>query len=363
MSMSKKRVFTGIIAAMMCVAALVSCGPASAAQPTAAPEMRTVTDAVGNVLQVRADLSRIAVLPLPWSSVIYAIDGTSERMVSINPGAMTAYTGLFFSKLDSAYGKIDTSNIGLDFSVNMEEMINLGVQAMVIWDYQPDEAEQLKALGIVPVMVKNETIEDLQASFTAMGQMLGKEERAQRFNDLYTEAYQYLKSFAGEVEAASKPKVLYLRNKQLKLQGSNMFIEEALTLAGADNFAAGLSSLTMEEILKVDPDIILLSNFDPFTPDDLYTNSIEGQDWSGVSAVLNRRVYKTPVGIYRWDAPGVETPLMMKWLARLIQPDVFAEIDMRHELCAYFEELFDYSLTDEDIAQIFSERANVNSAK
>ena len=55
----------------------------------------------------------------------------------------------------------------------MEEMVSRGVQAVVIWDYQTEEAEQLKALGITPVMVKNETIEDLQASFTAIGQMLG----------------------------------------------------------------------------------------------------------------------------------------------------------------------------------------------
>ena len=66
--------------------------PESPAQQTeqAAAETRTVTDAAGNVVEVPAELSRIAVTPLPWSSVIYAIDGTSEHMVSINPGAMTA---------------------------------------------------------------------------------------------------------------------------------------------------------------------------------------------------------------------------------------------------------------------------------
>lgn len=71
--------------------------PESPAQQTeqAVAETRTVTDAAGNVVEVPAELSRIAVTPLPWSSVIYAIDGTSEHMVSINPGAMTAYTNCF----------------------------------------------------------------------------------------------------------------------------------------------------------------------------------------------------------------------------------------------------------------------------
>ena len=274
---------------------------------------------------------------------------------------MTAYTNCFFSKLDSGYAELDTTSIGSDFSINMEEMVSRGVQAVVIWDYQTEEAEQLKALGITPVMVKNETIEDLQASFTAIGQMLGKEERAEQFNTLYTEAYEYLQSFQEQVNAADKPKVLYLRNAELKLQGNDMFIAEALELAGADNVAADLSSITMEEILAIDPDIILMSNFDSFTPADLYENRLDGQDWSQVSAVLNHRVYKTPMGIYRWDAPGVETPLMMRWLAQLIQPEIFSEIDIEQDTRAFFQNYFGYSLTDEDLAQIFAADANADS--
>lgn len=238
-----------------------------------------------------------------------------------------------------------------------------GVQAVVIWDYQTDEAKQLKELGITPVMVKNETIEDLQNSFTAIGQLLGKEERAQEFNDLYTEAYEYIQSFSEQVAVADKPKVLFLRTAELKIQGNGMFIEDTMNMAGANNVGADYSTLTMEEILAIDPDIILLSNFDSFVPDDLYNNTIDGQDWSLVSAVVNKRVYKVPMGIYRWDAPGVETPLMMKWLAKVIQPDIFAEIDMEQELRDYMKDLFHYELTDEDVAQIFADAANAQSVE
>lgn len=322
-----------------------------------------VTDAAGNVVEVPADLTKIAVTPLPWSSVIYAIDGSSDRMVSINPGAMKAYTGNFFEKLDSHYGELDTSNIGKDFSVNMEEMVKAGVQAVVIWDYQTDEAKQLADLGIAPIMVKNETVEELQNSFKAIGQLLGKENRAQEFIDLYGKTYDRIQSYQDKVSGATKPKVLYLRNTELKLQGNDNFIKEALELAGADNVAADISDITMEEILKINPDIILLSWFDEFVPGDLYENKIDGQDWSSVNAVINKKVYKTPLGIYRWDAPGVETPLMMMWLATLIQPDIFSDIDLEQEVKDYFTNYFQYTLTDEDMAQIMSDTANADSVK
>lgn len=326
-------------------------------------ETRTVTDAVGNVVTVPADISKIAVVPLPWSSVIYAIDGTSERIVAMNPGALKAYTGSFFESLDPTYGNIDTSSIGADLSVNMEELVNLGAQAAIIWDYQEDEAKQLKELGITPIMIKNETIEELQSSLRTIGELLGKEERAQEFIDAYTAASEVLASYSDKVSSAEKPKVLYLRNADLQLQGNDNFIKTALELAGADNVAADVTEISMEEIMKMNPDIIFLSDFDTFVPDDLYNNTIDGQDWSSINAVKNHQVYKTPKGIYRYDAPGVETPLMMKWLAYMIQPEVFSDINIEQELKDYYATYFNHTLTQEELDQILNTSANANSVK
>ena len=117
----------------------------------------------------------------------------------------------------------------------------------------------------------------------------------------------------------------------------------------------------MEDILRIDPDIILLSNFDPFVPDDLYENRLPGQDWSTVKAVRDRRVYKVPMGIYRWDAPGVETPLMMRWLARLFQPEIFSDIKIRQDTKTFMKDFMGYELSDADLAQIFADEANKNS--
>lgn len=355
-----KKVIAILMILILCMSCLAGCNSNNSGQEES-EDVKVVTDAEGNAVTVPSDLQKIAVTPLPWSSVIYAIDGSSERMVSINPGAMTAYTGQFLESLDENYGKLDTSSIGSDFSINIEQLVEDGVQACVIWDYQTEEAEKLKEVGIAPIMVKNETVEQLQDSIRAIGQMLGKEDRAQLFIDLYADTYEKISSYKEKVEQADKPKVLYLRDSELKLQGNDNFVKTALEMAGADNVAADASDITMEEILKIDPDIILLSNFDSFVPEDLYENRIKGQDWSTVKAVKEKRVYKVPMGIYRWDAPGVETPLMMMWLAQLIQPDIFDDINIEQEVSNFFEKYFDTDLTDADLKQIMKEDENKNS--
>lgn len=377
-----KKLLAMLLGGSLIVSMLAGCGQGSVSEETnskaqaektvseteqpksedSAAAVRQVTDAAGNVVEIPADISRIAVTPIPWSSVIYAIDGTAERMVCIHPGAIKAYTGSFFETMAPDYAKLDTSCIGTDFSINMEEMVNKDIQAVVIWDYQTDEAKQLEELGIAPIMVKNETVEELQASFRAIGQLLGKEDKAQDFIDLYGDTYEKIQSYQERVAQAEKPKVLYLRTSELTLQGNDNFIKEALELSGAENVAAESVDINMEEILELNPDIILLSWFDEFTPEDLYQNTIDGQDWSNVKAVQERQVYKTPIGIYRWDAPGVETPLMMMWLATMIQPEIFSDIDMEQEIQDYFQTYFALELTDADLDQILCTEMNSGRA-
>lgn len=81
-------------------------------------------------------------------------------------------------------------------------------------------------------------------------------------------------------------------------------MHEAIRIGGGENPYEQIAlnggseqTIAMEEVYKLNPDIILLSNFDKFVPDDLYDNKIPGQDWSTVKAVQQKLVYKVPMGI------------------------------------------------------------------
>ena len=74
--------------------------------------------------------------------------------------------------------------------------------------------------------------------------------------------------------------------------------------------------LDVEQVLRWDPEVILLGNFDPAMPQDIYSDPV----WQNISAVRSRRVYKVPLGGYRWDPPGQESPLMWHWLSDIAFP-------------------------------------------
>lgn len=328
---------------------------------------QVVTDISGTAVTVPAEVKKLAVVPLPWASVVYALDGSSSRLAAIHPGALSAYKGHFLEKLDADFGKADSKLIGSDFSLNAEGAAAAGIDAAILWSYQDKEAEKLSAIGIPAVRIDNADVAHLKDSFAIVGKLLGKEERAAALSAYYDNAYNDITKYKAEVEAAKKTKLLFLRNAKLTLQGNDNFMHEAIELGGGEmpfaqvSNGAGNPTVQMEEIYKLDPDIILLSNFDKFVPENLYENRIAGQDWSTVRAVKERRVYKVPMGIYRWDAPGVETPLMMKWLAQLLQPDIFKDLHVKEETKAFYRDFLHHELTEAELDEIFAAEANAKS--
>ena len=162
---------------------------------------------------------------------------------------------------------------------------------------------------------------------------------------------------AGEVQM---PRILHLRaaNTHLTATGRNSYQHGFIELVGAQNVAAELgveSSVTSEQILAWQPDIILLSSADPEAlPQRVYDDPI----LSHLSAAQHQRIYKTPQGGYIWDSASPENPFTWMWLANLAHPELFA-FDLRQELRQGFRLLYDFELSDADIDRIL--RLDVNA--
>ncbi len=112
----------------------------------------------------------------------------------------------------------------------------------------------------------------------------------------------------------------------------------------------------MEQVYKWNPDIVLVTNFTPVLPADIYANKYN--DWSHVKAVANKQVYKLPLGIYRSYTPSADTPMTLLWMAKTVYPELFADIDLTKEVKTYYEKLYGIRLTDAQVSGMFEPRAN-----
>ena len=52
---------------------------------------KTVTDLTGKKVTIKDNPSRIAIVPIPWASLAYAVDGDSSKIVGMHPSAKKSY--------------------------------------------------------------------------------------------------------------------------------------------------------------------------------------------------------------------------------------------------------------------------------
>lgn len=321
---------------------------------------RTITDMSGREVQIPVHISRIAITPIPWTSVLYAVDGSGERIVGMNPSAKRIIDTSMLGEMAPELHDASTDFTSEDFIVNSEELMKLKPDVLIQWaatQLKEGELEKDETIGIPVITLTYGTTENLKDNLKLFGELLGKEERATQFIDAIDESENYLKPRVSAIKDEDKPSVFYLQDGNLKTSGEGSFQDYAFEKTGAKNVAHDSgknSNANMEQVIAWNPDIIYISNFCTLQPSDVLENKIKGQDWSGIKAVKDGMVFKIPMGLYRWDAPSTETPLFMKWLAQTQHPEIFNEYSIIDEVQKFFKNMFNFDMSNEKAKTILN---------
>ena len=327
-----------------------------------------VTDQRGHTITLDKPAERIVFIPIPAPSTFITIDGSARRVVGMNSYAASAMREGIFGKLfpeaagintDVVMGAANPSN----FAPNIEAILALQPDVVFQWaSSAKDFISVLDRTGISVLGMRVGSLENFAEYVKLMGKVAGKEDRANALLQRQDAVKQRLQSELGAIETAQRPRVLYFNRmvNMLRVSGKGSFNDFYIRLAGGQNAAADnpqLSTITLEQVLTWDPQVILLGNFDAALPSDLYGDP----RWQSVDAVKNHRVYRMPLGGYRWDPPSHESALTWIWLAGLLQPER-ERTDLRKAMRDWFVFLYDHQLTDDEIDGILFVKENRGSA-
>jgi iron complex transport system substrate-binding protein len=196
--------------------------------------------------------------------------------------------------------------------------------------------------------------------------MLGRPERAAQMKARSDAEQQSIRAEA-TARSATGPSIVYFNRFSggLKVAGTGSYNDFYIKLVGGSNPASGPQGLKgsgmvgvdVEQVLAWNPEVILLGNFDNAMPADLYGNPV----WHSVAAVQSRRVYKVPLGGYRWDPPGQESALMWRWLSDISYPSD-RRSSLREKLADYFDFLYRYRPSAAEMDKILWREVNGKSA-
>jgi len=364
-----------ILALVMSMMAFTSCGGDTGSdagsagadiESTESADTITITDHADRQVEVPKDIQRIAVCDIfPLPSVLTVFFDSADKIVGMPAPSMTAAQNgllgqLYPEILNAETGYIDGSDI------NMEELMKLEPNVVFYSASSPEIGDQLTNAGLAAVAISvnkwdYDCIETLNNWIALLSRMFPDNDKAAIVEERSEEIYGMVQDRVKDIPDDERANAFFLfqySDTTLLTSGRQFFGQWWADAIGAKNVATELENdnsvaVNMEQVYAWDPDLIFITNFNTYYPDDLYGNTVEGYDWSAVSAVKNKRAFKMPLGMYRSYTPGVDCPVTLLWMAKTAYPDLFEDIDVIAEARAYYKEVFGIELTDEQAQSIF----------
>lgn len=333
----------------------------AAAEPAAAADVVSITDSRGQALQLERPVDSVAIFPLPIPEAMIAIDGGTARLTAINPRAQAALMNGVIGQLFPEIADIRTDLVAPNFIPNVEEILKADPDVVLQWQSNANaRVAPMENAGIKVATVSTESRETRRGYVAMLGQILGKEDRAQAFLDWEDKT-------AAEISAVldkagrPQPRIVFIdgmNDNEFVIFGRREPYFEVSGLANAATeagFSEGSVKVGAESILDWDPDIIFVNYYnDTIRPSDIFNHPVLG----GLEAVKQGRVYKTPA-IDPATAAGGE--LAYQWFAEIGYPDLF-DTDLRAAIAEGFRFLYGKELTAAQVDRIVQLDWNGKSA-
>lgn len=341
--------------------------PAEADSGTEADTV-VITDHAGRQVEVPAQIDRVVVTDiLPMASVLTVFLGSADKIVGIHPSSMSAAESGLLGELFPEILEADTSFMA-GGDLNVEQLLNLDPDVVLVNASSTElisaiENAGLTAVGISPSKWDYDILETYDQWIALLSQMFPESSKSEEISAYSKEVYGLVQERVKDIPEEEKKSILFLYNyddNQIITSGKHFFGQYWADAIGGRNAAEEVEAensnavISMEQVYQWDPDVILITNFTTAQPDDLYNNTIGGNDWSSVKAVTDGQVYKMPLGTYRSYTPSADTPVTFLWMAKTVYPELFEDIDITAEVRDYYQELYGVTLTDEQIDRMYN---------
>lgn len=329
----------------------------------------TITDHADREVEVPAEINRVVVADIyPMASVLTVFLGAAEKLVGIDPVCMSAAESGLLGELFPEILDADTSFMnGSD--LNVESLLALEPDVVFCSAGNSElistlENAQIPAVGISPSKWDYDILETYDQWTALLSQMFPENSNKSEEISAYSkEVYEQVQEAVKDIPQEEKKKVLFLfqyDDQQMVTSGKHFFGQFWCDAVGALNAAEEIevdnsnAVINMEQVYQWNPDVIIITNFTPTQPEDLYNNAVGGDDWSTVKAVQDKQVYKMPLGTYRSYTPSADTPVTLYWMAKTVYPDLFPDLDITKEVKDYYQDLYQVSLTDDQIERMYN---------
>jgi iron complex transport system substrate-binding protein len=282
--------------------------PTASAVATAAAFPATVTDFQNRSVTVPKRPERIVSVGPSITEFLFAL-GAGPRVVGVDD----------FSDEPAAASQLE--KVG-GIKVNFEKVVSLKPDLVLSVKFSDGTIEKLASAGLLVLVVDPQSAGDVARTAILLGRAVGSDGETmardiqKRVDDVRskTAAATTKPRVYHEIDASDPTKIFTV--------GPGSYIHDLIEIAGGVNIAARASSaypqLSAEEILRSDPEIIVLAAADySAKPDQVAARA----GWSAISAVKNKRIVTIAPNLI--NRPGPRVGEAAEAYAKLVHPELF----------------------------------------
>lgn len=353
-----KKIFTWMLLVALTICFCGGCGSKGDTVVSSTEEASTITyiDCLGREVELPSKIEKIAAIDA-FSGELMVMLGAGDQMVACPQGVKSDVL------LQEIYPDLsDVSVVQSGGTVNAEALLELQPD-VVLLKYglyiAEGEAEKLEKLDIPYLVIAYTDMEEQIDAIRLVGQVAGgsAEEKAEQICDYYQNTIDLATEKKQQIPEENQIRVYHSINQTYRTDGTNSLGADWISAVGCVNCSVGQTLLaegdgyftTKEQIFVWDPDVIICN--DSMAAEYFKTD----EEWKGLRAVQDDKVYNIPISATRWGQQGsVETFFGILWLGTTLYPEVYSDVDLKTEVCTFYDEVLGISIDDEMYDKILS---------
>lgn len=224
-------------------------------------------------------------------------------------------------------------------NLNLEALASINPDLVLVPFKAINQLPQIEALGIPALVIEPETMANFFGYVKMLGKATGKNNEADKLINFYNEIINDVKGFLKN----EKPVPVYMSSRSdiLNALSSKMFQAELIKAAGgipvtSDIENAYWTKVSLEQIHKYSPEVIVMAAGSKIKADDITSK----QEWKGIPAADNKRIYTFPSAVDEWDSPIPSSCLGIIWLADKLHAGKIPEHYLEEKVKTFYKEFF-----------------------
>ncbi len=372
-----KKYLSILLAVLTLTISMVGCGSSASDSTSTEPASQsesdaegthTVVDHAGNTVEVPNKITRVVIDQIPILSTYMAyFQGSAPNIVgfcgsfkdTITKTVLKDIAPELMESADTVYAQSD---------LNIEEIMKLNPDVIFYNVNNEEHAQILQASGIpcigfatVGGDTEADPLQRYQQWLDLLEDVFGEDGKMDDFKEAGNSIIADVESRIATVAEDQRPSAMILwkyADGVPQVSGKGTFGTYWLKRLGVKDVvvdeAKGFTQVNMEQVYKWDPDILFLDGpgLLSLTSSDVLNNTVEGTDFSTLTAVKNQRVYDTTLGMWNWFTPNPDAPIVYAWMACQTYPEAFADYPLEDTIREYYQKWYGYTVTDEDMEEM-----------